>query len=165
MPKRSNPQLRLQLTRSQQPADPKQQFFQSKGIDINLPTHNPQVSTWREIQWLLHTGELETAYQTACNANDRMVLLRLMGETGCVVARLGTATQNKVFSMVGEIMAAGQQHDYHVLPWIFEVVKLGGVKGLAPFVRDALSKVLFNLTSDPDEKGVLAAQLHPRVAM
>lgn len=178
--KGGQPQVRVQISQKenshqndtnsaqqqqQQPPDPKQQFFQSKGIDINQPVHNPQVSLWREIQWLLHTGEFETAYQAACNANDKMVLLRLMNETSCVVQRLGVGTQNKVFGMISEIMAAGQQHDLHVLPWIFEVVRLGGVKNLAPFVRDGLSKALFNLTSDPDEKGVLAAQLHPRVAM
>jgi hypothetical protein len=52
-----------------------------------------------------------------------------------------------------------------VLPWVFELVKGGRVNELQGWVRDGLSRALFEMISDPDEKGVLAAKLHSKIAM
>ena len=60
-------------------------------------------------------------------------------------------------------MSQGKHSDY-ILPWIFKLVQTGRVGGLQQWVRESLSRSLYEMISDPDEKGVLAAQLHERVS-
>ncbi|GMH89020.1 hypothetical protein TrST_g11153 [Triparma strigata] len=145
---------------AKQPSE-KDLFFQRQGID-----HNKGVSIWREIQWLLHTDELETAYQTAIKTGNGSLVLRLMNETAVVCGRLSDQTTNQLFGIISDLLVSGSgNNDLAVLPWIFEIVRQKREGKLAPYVRDGLARALFGMISDPDEKGVLAAQLHPRIAM
>lgn len=153
-------QQQQQMQMQKQPSE-KDLFFQRQGIDSNKG-----VSIWREIQWLLHTDEIETAYQTAIKTGNGGLVLRLMNETQVVCVRLSDQTNNQLFGIISDLLIEpGGNNDLAVLPWIFEIVRQKREGKLAPYVRDGLARALFGMISDPDDKGVLAAQLHPRIAM
>ena len=136
-------------------------FFKSRRLD---PARG--ISTWREILWLLHQNELETAYQSALKHGDSQLVLRLMNETGVQSSKLSDGTCNALYGTMGELLSnSTEENDLAVLPWIFEIVRTKREGKLAPYVRDMLARALFNMISDPAEKGVLAAKLHPRMAM
>lgn len=89
-----------------------------------------------------------------------------MNETAVVCGRLSDQTTNQLFGIISDLLVSGSgNNDLAVLPWIFEIVRQKREGKLAPYVRDGLARALFGMISDPDEKGVLAAQLHPRIAM
>ena len=154
-------QQQQQQAMARQPSE-KELFFMSKGVtDLGRG-----VSTWREIQWLLHQNELETAFQTALKHGDANLVLRLMNETGVVTGKLSDRTCNALYGTMGELLTSGsEENDLAVLPWVFEIVRTKREGKLAPYVRDSLARALFTMISDPAEKGVLAAKLHPRIAM
>ena len=70
----------------------KERFFLQRGVDIRKEggDRGSSVSLWREIQWLLHCNELETAYQTCLNSNTEGMLMRLINETGICCERVST---------------------------------------------------------------------------
>ena len=154
-------QQQHQQPMARQPSE-KELFFMSKGVkDLGKG-----VSTWREIQWLLHQSEIETAFQTALKHGDSNLVLRLMNETGVVAGRLSDSTCNALYGTMGELLSSGgEEIDLAILPWVFEIVRTKRERKLAPYVRDSLARALFTMISDPAEKGVLAAKLHPRIAM
>lgn len=154
-------QQHMQMQQRLQEPTEKEKFMMRKGVDVR---GGGSVSVWREVQWLLHCGELETAYQVALGENNDGLLLRLMNETGVVCEKLSGTTNNKLFGSLSESLTNGKHEDY-ILPWIFGCVKADMVNQLQGWVRDSLSRALFEMISDPDEKGVLAAKLHPKIAI
>jgi len=146
-----------QQQQMQKPLSDKEIFFRNQGIDIRYDGH---VSLWREVQWLLHCGEVETAFQRVLDSCSRNDLLRLMGKSGASsLRRISDNTLVKLMNQLSNMLTDGVYVD-HLLPWIFTMVQTSMVKRLPLCLRENIAGGLLKLSESPDEHGVLAAKLH-----
>jgi len=102
------------------------------------------VSLWREVQWLVHCGEAEAAYERVLiDGNDRD-LLRLMGRTGICLTLLAPPTKALLFSCISRMIQSNVYID-QVLPWVLQSTQSGDALQLPKPVRRDLVKSLYRI--------------------
>lgn len=113
------------------------------------------VSLWREVQWLVHCGEVETAYERVLiDGNDRD-LLRLMAKTRICLPLLAPHTKGLLFSTISRMIESQASYVDYVLPWVLQAAQTGDALELPRPVRKSLVKALYHLlalTQEPPTK-------------
>jgi hypothetical protein len=106
------------------------------------------VSLWREVLWLVHCGELETAYERVLIDGEDRDVLRLMHKTSICLNLLAAHTKGLLFSCISRLLCAGQFVE-HLLPWVFRACFTGDALALPRPVRKDLVKALHYLLTPP----------------
>lgn len=97
--------------------------------------------------WLIHSGQVETAYERVLIVGTEKDLLRLMSKTSVCLSLLSPNTKDLLFSVLSKIMKGGGNIEY-ALPWILKAVKTGDALALRRSTRRELARVLLELVNN-----------------
>lgn len=102
------------------------------------------VSLWRETCWLVHCGELETAYERVLIDGDERDLARLMSRTGVCLPQLSGETKALLFPLLSRMLMHHSLAEL-ALPWVLRATTTGEALELPRPVRRDLVRGLYHL--------------------
>jgi hypothetical protein len=104
------------------------------------------VSLWREVSWLLHCGEVETAFERVLVDGADKDLLRVMAKTGACLSLLTPPTKALLFSALAAMLQHGNDAVVEqALPWVLKGAVSGDALKLPKAIRRDLVKGLYRL--------------------
>ena len=128
----------------------------SEAVDIYKATRKRRssrsnisgVSLWREVCWLVHCGELESAYERVMLDGGEKELVRLMTKTGPCLNLLASHTKALLFTHLAHILNdlnGGSPAVEQVLPWVIKATQTGDALQLPKPIRKELVRGLHRL--------------------
>lgn len=125
--------------------------------------------------WLIHSGQVETAYERVLIVGTEKDLLRLMSKTSICLSLLSPNTKNSLFSVLSKMMKEGGNHNNnnnncssssnieYALPWILKAVKTGDALALRRSVRKELAGVLLELVNNASISNSKETRSHEKI--
>lgn len=118
-----------------------------------LASRSSGVNLWREVQWLLHCGDVETAYERVLIDGNERDLLRVMAKTHICLHLLSPRTQTLLFTTISHMIQTDSTYVDHVLPWVLQATQAGDALRLPRPVRQSLVKALYHVLAQQPQPG------------